>query len=111
VDLSVNKIIYFQAQTNRLTGPLPTGVENWTNLKTFFISENAISGTLPKDIGGWTLLETLEFNTNRLNGAFGSRRWAKLSVGSFQANALTGSIEGLCLKRTPTSSSPQIVAS
>jgi len=54
-------------KNNQFTGPLPSELENLTDIEQVNLSYNYISGSIPPEIGNMTSLIILELNNNQLN--------------------------------------------
>ena len=55
-------------KNNQLSGSLPSGLGNLTDIEQVNLSYNYISGPIPSEMGNMTSLIILELNNNRLNG-------------------------------------------
>jgi len=79
---------------NRLSGSIPTGLGNLTQLEWLDLSGNALSGSIPSQLGNLTQLYYLNLGTNALTGSIpaGLGNLTQLTALVLSTNALTGSI-------------------
>ncbi|XP_048592577.1 probable LRR receptor-like serine/threonine-protein kinase At1g29720 isoform X2 [Brassica napus] len=54
---------------NNLSGPLPTGLQNFKNLKVLGVEANQFSGPIPDEIGNLTTLKRLNLASNQFTGS------------------------------------------
>ncbi|GLU10654.1 hypothetical protein SLE2022_274400 [Rubroshorea leprosula] len=65
---SQNRVIELHLPGTGLTGQLPVGIGNLTQLQTLSLRFNALSGTIPGDFANLTALRYLYLQGNRLSG-------------------------------------------
>ena len=77
-----------------LTGPIPPGIWNLTDLTLLTLGRNRLTGGIPPAIGNLTKLEQFSVQDNQLAGAIPAALWTltDLTVLAFSGNQLTGSI-------------------
>jgi hypothetical protein len=62
-------VAYLALADNRLSGPLPTGLDALSELKGFELHTNQLNGTIPPDLGNLAKLESFYLYSNQLSGA------------------------------------------
>ncbi|KAL4389415.1 hypothetical protein HN51_010297 [Arachis hypogaea] len=77
-----------------ITGVIPPGVGNLTNLTSLYLSDNNLTGVLPNSLGQLSVLSVLDLSKNFINGSLPT--WfaslGNLSSLDISANHLSGSI-------------------
>ncbi len=53
---------------NQLTGSIPSGLGDLSNLTTLNLSANQLTGSIPSELGDLSILGTLDLSTNQLHG-------------------------------------------
>ena len=53
---------------NNLSGSIPSGIGNLSDLQTLYLQNNNLSGSIPSSIGNLSKLETLHLHSNQLSG-------------------------------------------
>ena len=53
---------------NQLTGEIPSGIGNLTNLRWCYLNNNQLTGEIPSGVGNLTNLDELWLNINQLSG-------------------------------------------
>lgn len=64
----VSKLEIFSVQNNFLSGHIPNGFGNLTELKELFINQNNLEGTIPESLGAMTKLQKLYIHNYGLTG-------------------------------------------
>ncbi len=79
---------------NQLTGTIPSGLGDLSNLTTLNLSGNQLSGTIPSELGDLSSLTTLDLSTNQLHGVIPSDLGGLSNLGTLNLsnNSLGGSI-------------------
>ncbi|MEM7129107.1 MAG: leucine-rich repeat domain-containing protein [Chloroflexota bacterium] len=89
-----DQVVHLNLKENRLSGPLPNAIGNFTNLQFLDLRSNQITGTIPIEIGNLPQLKFLHLFSNTISGplpeSLGSL--AQLEVLVFTSNALSGEI-------------------
>ncbi|KAE8675760.1 putative inactive receptor kinase [Hibiscus syriacus] len=68
VNCSSNRVVELRLPGMGLSGQLPTGIGNLTQLQTFSLRFNALSGSIPPDFSKLTSLRNLYLQGNRFSG-------------------------------------------
>ena len=81
-------------QRNRLSGTIPLELGGLARLEELALSQNRLTGAIPPQLGNLAALERLYLHSNRLSGAIPPelRNLAQLELLSLTANQLTGAI-------------------
>ncbi|GKV39664.1 hypothetical protein SLEP1_g47402 [Rubroshorea leprosula] len=64
---------------NKIKGPLPDMIENFSSLRELYLYNNQLSGTVSKSIGLLSELEQLHISSNSLNGTITESHFSTLS--------------------------------
>ncbi|GKV30358.1 hypothetical protein SLEP1_g39175 [Rubroshorea leprosula] len=64
---------------NKIKGPLPDMIKNFSSLRLLSLENNQLSGTVPKSIGLLSKLEELQISSNSLNGMITESHFSKAS--------------------------------
>ncbi|GKV30347.1 hypothetical protein SLEP1_g39164 [Rubroshorea leprosula] len=64
---------------NKIKGPLPDMIKNFSSLRWLSLYNNQLNGTVPKSIGLLSKLESLEISSNSLNGMITESHFSTLS--------------------------------
>ena len=77
-----------------LTGPIPPGIWNLTDLTLLTLGRNRLTGGIPPEIGNLPNLEQFSVQDNQLTGAIPAALWTltDLTVLAIAGNQLTGSV-------------------
>ena len=68
IGLLFNHLKLIDAESNSLTGTLPTWLVDLGELSTLALPSNQFTGTLPAEFGNFTKLEVLDLSNNKLSG-------------------------------------------
>ncbi|KAG5378749.1 hypothetical protein IGI04_026591 [Brassica rapa subsp. trilocularis] len=66
---SLRNLTYISLCANRLSGPLPSGLQNFKNLRFLGVEANQFSGPIPDEIGNLTNLKGLQLGSNQFTGS------------------------------------------
>lgn len=89
-----NQVTSLNLRANRLTGTIPSFLNQLSSLETLNLSLNFLSGSIPKEIGEFVSLETLDLSGCLLTGNIPSElgNLTNLTSLNLENNQLTGSI-------------------
>lgn len=87
----------FFAETNGLSGTLPSELKDLVELRFLLLEDGVISGVIPAAIGALTSLEILDLNFNLLGGSLPTEIYGLTALTQIDLNdnLLTGSISTL----------------
>ena len=79
---------------NKLRGPIPKELGQFTKLKCLILKDNQLSGPIPKELGQLSKLNSLWLNKNQLSGSIPSElgRLSNLEILYLEGNNLSGII-------------------
>ena len=91
---SNGRVVELDLYNNELTGPIPAGLGDLTNLQTLRLHNNQLTGPIPAELGDLTNLQSLTLGSNQLTGPIpaGLGALTKLRSLSLDNNQLTGQI-------------------
>ncbi|KAI5677862.1 hypothetical protein M9H77_08812 [Catharanthus roseus] len=65
---------------NRLNGPLPAEIKQFSSLRELRLSSNQLNGTIPSNYGDLPNIEIIDLSWNRIGGALPDFLWPSLSL-------------------------------
>ncbi|MDJ0754369.1 MAG: hypothetical protein QNJ45_12680 [Ardenticatenaceae bacterium] len=68
-----NEVDFLNLESNNLSGPIPTEINQLTHLVALNLGGNQLIGTIPPEIGQLVLLENLDLGFNQLTGTIPSQ--------------------------------------
>ncbi|CAL1358623.1 unnamed protein product [Linum trigynum] len=79
---------------NKISGSIPSGIQNLINMQLFDASRNSLSGSIPTSIGKLQSLESLDLGHNKISGSVPSSigNLTRLVLLSLESNNLDGEI-------------------
>ncbi|KAJ7972606.1 putative Receptor protein kinase [Quillaja saponaria] len=87
-------LIYFDANDNKLVGPIPESLRNCTRLRRVRLEKNILDGDITNVFGTYPSLEYIDLGDNKLSGVL-STNWGRckeLSNFRISANLISGNV-------------------
>lgn len=87
-------LTYISLHSNKLTGPVPSWIGNFHELRYLHLGANKLTGTIPSELGGLSKLNNLNLGYNNLIGSIPTtlENLLELQILSLKYNKLSGAI-------------------
>ena len=91
---NAGRVTELRLRNNGLTGEIPSGIGNLTNLEQLYLRENQLTGPIPAELGNLAILKRLDLRKNQLTGPIPAElgNMDDLTYLGIEWNQLTGPI-------------------